>query len=411
MCSPKSKLVQPTQVIVDATQAANMVSDMNGRQVLQPATSNRVLAKCSPKKSLFFTKSPSIPPVSPPPNSKPTISPNLRSPRQPAVGNDHPDCINSGTERLLLTPPTKCTTQKSITPVKKSTKIVGTGGGNRTDPNSLVVKYSSAAIVDSPGSIAAARREQVAAMLVQRKMKIAHYGRSKTAKYDGCRKLTSSIDPDSLTDDPTTFNVTEEKRCSFITPNSDPIYVGYHDEEWGVPVHDDKLLFELLVLTGAQVGSDWTSVLKKRQRFREAFSGFEAEIITKFTEKTITSTSSDYGIEVGLIRGVVQNSNCVLEIKKTFGSFNKYIWGFVNHKPIATHYKVNHKIPAKTSKSEAISRDMLRRGFRQAATKKKKGGIGALMEKRSQRLFDFSDEDDSMKLVEKMSGKMKLEIS
>lgn len=232
-----------------------------------------------------------------------------------------------------------------------------------TNPNSLV-KYSSAAIVNAPGSIAAARRVQVAAILVRRKMRIAHYGRSKSAKYHSCTNLTSNFDPNSMIH-ATTTSLREDKRCSFITPTSDPIYVGYHDEEWGVPVHDDKLLFELLVLTGAQVGSDWTSVLRKRQQFREAFSEFEAEIVSKFTDKKIASISSCYGIEVGLIRSVVDNSNCILEIMKAFGSFDKYIWGFVNHKPIVTQYKPNQKMPVKTSKSEAISKDMVRRGFRQ----------------------------------------------
>ncbi|XP_023768948.1 uncharacterized protein LOC111917499 [Lactuca sativa] len=339
MCSSKSKIVQTNH---DATPAANMVSDINGRPVLQPATSNRVLTRSSLKKSPPLPKSSSVVQVS-----------------QQPLRTTIPTAKTSSTERILSSPPTKCATQKPIIPVKNSKKTVGSSGGkNCTNPNSLVVEYSSAAIVDSPGSIAAARRKQVAAMQVQRKMKIAHYGRSKTNNYDGCSKLTSFSDT-------TTFNVREEKRCSFITPNSDPIFVAYHDEEWGVPVHDDKLLFELLVLTSAQVGSDWTSVLRKRQQFRKAFSGFEAEIISKFTEKTITSTSSHYGIEVGFIRAVVQNSNCILEVKKAFGSFNKYIWGFVNHKPIATQYKVNHKMPVKTSKSEAISRDMVRRGFRQ----------------------------------------------
>lgn len=276
--------------------------------------------------------------------------------------------MTSSSDKLVLPLPTKCTTARSMIPVKKSKKCTTTGDHDHhlhnsaeTTNNSLVVKYSSAAIVDSPGSIAAARREQVAVMQVQRKMRIAHYGRSKSAKYDSCSKLTSYFDPNSL---PSAI-VREEKRCSFITPNSDPIYVAYHDQEWGVPAHDDKVLFELLVLTGAQVGSDWTSVLKKRQHFREAFSGFDAEIVSKYSEKKITSISSDYGIEVSLVRGVVDNSKSIIKINDAFGSFGKYIWGFVNHKPIATQYKSSHKMPVKTSKSEAISKDMVRRGFRQ----------------------------------------------
>ncbi|KAI3712641.1 hypothetical protein L1987_71201 [Smallanthus sonchifolius] len=180
-------------------------------------------------------------------------------------------------------------------------------------------------------------------------MRIAHYGRSKSAKYDS---YTPAL-------------VREEKRCSFITPNSDPIYVAYHDDEWGVPAHDDKLLFELLVLTGAQVGSDWTSVLKKRQQFREAFSGFDVDTVSKYSEKKITSTSNEHGIEVSLVRGVVDNSKSIIEIKKSFGTYDNYIWGFVNHKPITTQYKSSHKMPVKTSKAEAISKDMVKRGFRQ----------------------------------------------
>ncbi|PIN24270.1 DNA-3-methyladenine glycosylase I [Handroanthus impetiginosus] len=230
-------------------------------------------------------------------------------------------------------------------------------------------KCASPATVDAPaGSIAAARREQVAILQEQRKMRIAHYGR--TIKSSPGGKLLppaadhnddqcSSLNPNNL-------NAAQQeiKRCSFITPNSDPIYVAYHDEEWGVPVHDDKLLFELLVLTGAQVGSDWTSVLRKRQDFRDAFSRFDAEIVSKLSEKKMNWISAEYCIELSLERGVVDNSKRILEIKKEFGSFNKYLWGFVNHKPIVTQYKWCHKIPAKTSKSETISKDMVRRGFR-----------------------------------------------
>lgn len=235
MCSSKLKLVQPTEVNVSATPPATMVSDINGRPVLQPATSNRVFVKCPLKKNL--------PPPPPPaqttttPNAKiktTLISPKQKSPRPPAIkrdSNNQSDSKNSTTERFLLTPPTKFTTSKTVIQAKKSKKSVGTNagsGGNSTNPNSWVVKYSSAAIVDVPGSIAAARREQVAVMQVQRKMKIAHYGRSKFAKYDSCNKLLSSLEPSSLINTSTINNVIEEKRCSFITPNSGlTIYISY----------------------------------------------------------------------------------------------------------------------------------------------------------------------------------------
>ncbi|KAD3640465.1 hypothetical protein E3N88_29688 [Mikania micrantha] len=378
MCSSNSKLLQSNDA---ATQATTTVSDINGRPVLQPATPNGnspLFERRSLKKTLSLPKSINmIPsPTTNPKSNQPPISPKLKSPRQPAVkrgGNNHGNDMTSSSDKLVLPLPTRCANPKSTIPVKKSKKCsvngdqerqlrISVDSGASTSPNSLVVKYSSASIVESPGSIAAARREQVAVMQVQRKMRIAHYGRSKSAKYDSCSKLTSySFDQNSLTP----VNVREEKRCSFITPNSDPIYVAYHDEEWGVPAHDDKILFELLVLTGAQVGSDWTSVLKKRQQFREAFSEFNADIVSKYSEKKITSISSEHGIEVSLVRGVVDNSKSIIEINKAFGSFDNYIWGFVNHKPIITQYKSSHKMPVKTSKAEAISKDMVKRGFRQ----------------------------------------------
>ncbi|KAE8731456.1 DNA glycosylase superfamily protein isoform 2 [Hibiscus syriacus] len=107
-----------------------------------------------------------------------------------------------------------------------------------------------------------------------------------------------------------------------------------------------------------QVGSDWTSILKKRQDFRDAFSGFDAETVAKFTEKQMSTTSTQYGIDISRVRGVADNSNRILEVKREFGSFEKYIWGFVNHNR-STQYKFDHKIPVKTSKSETISKDMV----------------------------------------------------
>ncbi|KAL4574459.1 hypothetical protein LXL04_021291 [Taraxacum kok-saghyz] len=163
--------------------------------------------------------------------NQPPISPKLKSPRQPVVkrgGNNHNNDMTSSSDKLLLPLPTKSTTPKSAISIKKSKKCTTTGDHDHrlhnsvdnttsTNPNSLAAKYSSAAIVDSTGSIAAARREHVPVMQVQRKMRIAHCGRSKSAKYDSCSKLTSyNFDPNSLTP----AIVREEKRCSFITPNS-----------------------------------------------------------------------------------------------------------------------------------------------------------------------------------------------
>ncbi|CAK7326023.1 unnamed protein product [Dovyalis caffra] len=342
------------------------VARINGRPVLQP-TCNRV-PTLERRNSLKKTEPKSLPPPPPPlppptfasktNKASPPLSPKSKSPRLPAIkrGSDA-NSLNSSSEKVVIP---RSTTKKPTLERKKSKsfKESSVGGGVLSSSTEASVTYSSSLIVEAPGSIAAVRREQMALQHAQRKMRIAHYGRSKSARFeDTVVPVDSSISVTTKPDE-------EEKRCSFITANSDPIYVAYHDEEWGVPVHDDKMLFELLVLSGAQVGSDWTSILKKRQDFRDAFSGFDAEIVTSITEKQMMSISAEYGIEISRVRGVVDNSNRMLEIKKEFGSFDRYVWTFVNNKAISTQYKFGHKIPVKTSKSETISKDMVRRGFR-----------------------------------------------
>ncbi|XP_020204036.1 uncharacterized protein LOC109789486 isoform X1 [Cajanus cajan] len=373
MCSSKTKV---TLGIEATNTATSPVARINGRPVLQP-TCNRVpnlerrnsIKKVSPK-------SPS--PPSPPNKTSltPPISPKPKSPRPPAIkrGNES-NGLNSSSEKIVT--PRNTTKTPSTLERKKSKSF-----------KEASLSYSSSLITESPGSIAAVRREQMALQHAERKMKIAHYGRSKSAKFEKVVPLDTSANLTSKTSE-------EEKRCSFITANSgnrefkleykftptfytlcnvlislflfiyiDPIYIAYHDEEWGVPIHDDKMLFELLVLSGAQVGSDWTSILKKRQDFRTAFSEFDASTLANLTDKQMMSISLEYGIDISRVRGVVDNANRILEINKDFGSFDKYIWGFVNHKPISTQYKFGHKIPVKTSKSESMSKDMIRRGFR-----------------------------------------------
>ncbi|KAL2327086.1 hypothetical protein Fmac_020513 [Flemingia macrophylla] len=343
MCSSKTKVTLGIEATATAT---SPVARINGRLVLQP-TCNRVpnlerrnsIKKVSPK-------SPS--PPSPLPNRTtltPPISPKSKSPRPPAIkrGNES-NGLNSSSEKIV-TP---------INPIKTPTTLERKKSKSFKEAS---LSYSSTLITESPGSIAAVRREQMALQHAQRKMKIAHYGRSKSVKFERVVPLDPSTNLTSKASE-------EERRCSFITANSDPIYIAYHDEEWGVPVHDDKMLFELLVLSGAQVGSDWTSILKKREDVRTAFSEFDAAALANWTDKQMMSVSFEYGIDISRVRGVVDNANRILEINKDFGSFDKYIWGFVNHKPISTQYKFGHKIPVKTSKSESISKDMIRRGFR-----------------------------------------------
>ncbi|CAL5196439.1 unnamed protein product [Lathyrus oleraceus] len=351
MCGSKTKVT--TVGIEITTTATSPVAKINGRPVLQP-TCNRV-PNIERRNSIKKLPPPTSPPLQTKTSSTPPLSPKLlKSPRPtptPTKRINESNLLSTSSEKIV----TPRNSTKTLT-LKKSKSFKEGSCGNSTEPS---LSYSSSLITDSPGSIAGLRREQMALQHAQRKMKIAHYGRSKSAKFE------SLVVPlDTLNNLASKTSQVEEKRCSFITANSDPIYIAYHDEEWGVPVHDDNMLFELLVLCGAQVGSDWTSILKKRQDFRTAFSEFNPATLANLTDKKMTSISLEYGIDISRVRGVVDNANRILEVNKEFGSFDKYIWSFVNHKPISTQYKFGHKIPVKTSKSESISKDMIRRGFR-----------------------------------------------
>ncbi|XP_002530111.2 uncharacterized protein LOC8268051 [Ricinus communis] len=368
MCSSKSRLHHHgAAAAANHHIPASTIAKINGRPVLQPKSDQvptlerrNSLKKNSPKSPIIQPPAAPLPllptttTIKPkqPSSLSPPISPKLKSPRPPALkrGNDL-NTLNSSAEKFLTPRKAVSTTLKKSKKSSPATPVVA--------ETCTVLNYSSSLIVEAPGSIAAARREHVATMQEQRKLRTAHYGRVNSGSKSKRDAKIVPVDSPAATAVPQ-----EERRCSFITPSSDPIYVAYHDQEWGVPVHDDKMLFELLVLTGAQIGSDWTSVLKKREAFREAFSGFDAEIVAKFSEKKTTSISAEYGMEISQVRGVVDNSNRILQVKKEFGSFDKYLWGFVNHKPITTQYRSSNKIPVKTSKSETISKDMVKRGFR-----------------------------------------------
>jgi len=132
-----------------------------------------------------------------------------------------------------------------------------------------------------------------------------------------------------------------------------------------VPVHDDKMLFELLSLMGAQVGMNWPTILSKREAFRDVFAGFDPTIVATFNERKISSIGAQHDImDVAKIRGIVENAKQILEIAREFGSFDRYIWNFVNFKPIVNKYKYARTIPVKTSKAETISKDLVKRNFR-----------------------------------------------
>ena len=153
-------------------------------------------------------------------------------------------------------------------------------------------------------------------------------------------------------------------RCAWVS--SDPLYIAYHDTEWGVPVFDDRKLFEFLLLEGAQAGLNWLTVLKKRENYRKAFSNFDPARVAGFTEKKIQSLLNDTGIIRNRlkVRSAVTNAAAFLEIQKEFGSFAEYSWRFTGGKPIKNCFKSIREIPARTPESDAFSKDLKKLGFK-----------------------------------------------
>lgn len=153
------------------------------------------------------------------------------------------------------------------------------------------------------------------------------------------------------------------KRCGWVT--DDPVYIAYHDTEWGVPVHDDRKLFEFIVLEGAQAGLSWLTILKRREGYRRAFAGFDPKKVARFTDKRIEELLQDTGIirNRRKVRAAVTNARAFLRIQETFGSFDAYSWRFVDGRPKINAFKRHEDVPATTPESDAFSRDLKQRGF------------------------------------------------
>ncbi len=154
------------------------------------------------------------------------------------------------------------------------------------------------------------------------------------------------------------------KRCEWC--GTDSLYVKYHDEEWGVPVHDDIKHFEMIILDGAQAGLSWLTVLRKRENYRKAFAKFNPKKVAKFNEKKISELLNDPGIIRNKlkVRSAVTNAQAFLNIQKEFGSFDNYIWRFVNNKTIVNKWKSLKEVPATSKESDAMSKDLKKRGFK-----------------------------------------------
>jgi DNA-3-methyladenine glycosylase I len=156
-------------------------------------------------------------------------------------------------------------------------------------------------------------------------------------------------------------------RCPWAT--TEPA-IAYHDEEWGVPVHDDRILFEFLILEGAQAGLSWMTILKKRENYRKAFDGFRAEKIAHYDARKVKRLLRDEGIVRNRLKiaATIQNAKAFLAVRKEFGDFDAYLWGFVGAKPIQNRWRTMGDVPARTAESDAMSHDLLRRGFKFAGS-------------------------------------------
>jgi len=158
--------------------------------------------------------------------------------------------------------------------------------------------------------------------------------------------------------------MTDVNRCNWC--GNDPLYVAYHDQEWGVPVYDDRTLFEFLILEGAQAGLSWSTILKKREGYRSAFDGFDAEKVARYDGIKISALLTNPGIVRNQLKigSAVTNAQAFLKIQGEWGSFSDYLWSFVDGRPIQNARRSLAEIPAKTPLAEALSKDLKKRGFR-----------------------------------------------
>ncbi len=154
-------------------------------------------------------------------------------------------------------------------------------------------------------------------------------------------------------------------RCAWA-PVSDPLYLAYHDEEWGVPSHDDRHLFEMLVLEGAQAGLSWATILRKREAYRRAFAEFDADAVSRFGDTDVGRLLGDAGIVRNRLKveSAIANVRATLAVREELGSLAAYVWQFVDGAPLQNRWRTTADIPAETAESRAMRRDMKRRGFR-----------------------------------------------
>ncbi len=156
----------------------------------------------------------------------------------------------------------------------------------------------------------------------------------------------------------------ERVRCAWV--GSDPLMIAYHDNEWGAPLHDDRLLFEFLILDGAQAGLSWITILRKREAYRRAFDGFDPERVARYREARVERLLADAGIVRNRLKieSAVTNARAFLAVREEFGTFDRYLWDFVGGKPVQNRLGKIGQIPATSPLSDLVSRDLKKRGFR-----------------------------------------------
>jgi DNA-3-methyladenine glycosylase I len=155
-----------------------------------------------------------------------------------------------------------------------------------------------------------------------------------------------------------------KRRCAWA--GTDPLYVAYHDREWGRPVHDDRVLFEFLILEGAQAGLSWITILRKREGYRQAFAGFDPRKVARFTPARVRALMANAGIVRNRLKieSTISNAKAFLAVQKDCGSFSRYLWGFVDDTPVVNRPRSLKDVPARTGLSDRVSQDLKRRGFR-----------------------------------------------
>ena len=154
------------------------------------------------------------------------------------------------------------------------------------------------------------------------------------------------------------------ERCPWC--GADPLYLAYHDHEWGVPQHDDRALFEMLILEGAQAGLAWITILRKREAYRRAFDGFDPQKVARYTPRKVATLLADPGIVRNRLKieASITNARAFLEVQDQHGSFDAYLWPFVDGTPIRNRWKTMKDVPAETAEARALSKDLKKRGFR-----------------------------------------------